>query len=96
MKFPADNWVELATLREGTWWRYKPRPVKIAAIAFGVHVPAGDVALDRWIGLKPGQYIQGALATVFAEQRVYVVTVPPPAEYAGVRPCWPRIVSRVG
>ena len=45
------------------------------------------------IPLKPGQYIQGALATVFAEQRVYVVAVPPPAEYAEVRPCWPRIVG---
>ena len=76
MKFPPDNWVDLATLREGTWWRYKPRPVKIAAIAFGVHVPAGDVTLERWIRLKPGQYIQGALATVFAHQCVYVVTVP--------------------
>ncbi len=36
--------------------------------------------------LKPGQYVQGALATVFAEQRVYVVTVPPPVECAGARP----------
>jgi hypothetical protein len=88
MKFPADCWVDLATLREGAWWRYKPRPVKIAAIAFGVYLE-----LERWVPLKPGQYIQGALATVFAEQRVYVVTVSPPAEYAGAQPCWPRIVK---
>ena len=88
MKLPAGNWVDLATLREGGWWRYKPRPVRIAAIAFGVYLE-----LERWIPLKPGEYLQGALATVFAEQRVYVVTVPPPAEYAHVRPCWPRIVQ---
>ena len=93
-KFPADVWVDLAALRDGSWWRYKPRPVKIAAIAFGVHLPAGDVTLDRWFGLKPGQCIQGALVTVFGAQRVYVVTVPPPAEYASEQPCWPRIVSR--
>jgi hypothetical protein len=30
MKLPAGNWVDLVTLREGAWWRYKPRPVKIA------------------------------------------------------------------
>jgi hypothetical protein len=93
LKLPEGHWVDLAEVRAGAWWQYKPRAVKIAAAAFGVHVPAGDVTLERWIGLKPGQYLQGALATVFAEQRVYVVTVPPPADYAEARPCWPRIVS---
>ena len=88
MKLPVGNWVELATLREGAWWRYKPRPVKIAAIAFGVYLE-----VERWIPLKPGQYLQGALATVFAEQRVFIVTVPPPTGYATAQPCWPRIVS---
>jgi hypothetical protein len=71
----------------------KSRAVKIAASAFVVYVLSGDVTLERWIELKRGQYIQGALATVFAEQRVYVVTVPPPAEFADAQPCWPRIVS---
>src|SRR5258708_37950557 len=69
MKLPADCWVDLATLREGGWWRYKVRPVKIAVIAFGVYLE-----VEKWISLKPRQYLQGALATVFAEQRVYVVT----------------------
>ena len=49
--------------------------------------------VETWIALKPGQYIQGAMATVFAEQRIYVVTVPPSGEFAGVKPYWPRIVS---
>src|SRR5882762_3685613 len=88
LKLPEGHWVDLATLRAGAWWQYKPRPARIAAIAFGVYLE-----VEKWIPLKPGQYIQGALATVFAEQRVYVVTVPPPAEYAGAQPlCWPRIV----
>ena len=38
MKFQAGNWIDLATLRESAWWRYKPRPVKIAAIAFVVYL----------------------------------------------------------
>src|SRR6266852_2527615 len=62
LKLPEGHWVELATLRTGAWWRYKPRPVKIAAIAFGVYLE-----IETWIALKPGQHIQGALATVFAE-----------------------------
>jgi hypothetical protein len=93
LKLPEGHWVALDTLRAGVWWQYKPKAVKIAASAFGVYVPSGDVILERWIELKAGQYIQGALATVFAQQRVYVVTVTPPAEYAEVRPCWPRIVD---
>jgi hypothetical protein len=87
LKLPEGHWVDLTTLRAGAWWQYKPRPVKIAAIAFGVFLE-----LEQWIPLKPGQYLQAALATVFAEQRVYIVTVTPPAEYSRARPCWPRII----
>jgi hypothetical protein len=94
LKLPAGSWIDRAEVSAGAWWQYKPRAVKIAASAFGVYMPAGYVTLERWIHLKPGQCIQGALATVFAEQRVYVVTVPPPTEYAAAQPCWPRIVQR--
>jgi hypothetical protein len=87
LKFPEGHWVDLVTLRAGAWWQYKPRPVKIAAAAFGVHLE-----LEQWIPLKPGQYLQGALATVFSEQRVYIVTEPPPAKFALAKPCWPRVV----
>src|SRR6266404_6129192 len=48
MKFPPGNWVDLATIRDGAWWQYKPRPVKIAAIAFGVYLE-----IEKWIALKP-------------------------------------------
>lgn len=88
LKFPEGHWVDAATLRAGAWWQYKPRPVKISAVAFGVYLE-----LEQWIQLKPGQYLQGALATVFAERRVYIVTEPPPARFARAKPCWPRIVS---
>jgi len=50
--------------------------------------PAGD--LDT---LKPGEYLQGAVAKVYAEERVYVVTVPQPEKYASAQPFWPRIVG---
>jgi hypothetical protein len=96
MKLPVGNWVDLAALRNGDWVRYRPRPVRIVAIAFGVYLePRGSPGfpLERWIPLGPGEYLQGALAKVYAEQRVYVVTVPPPAEYERAQPCWPRIIN---
>ena len=95
MKLPVGNWVDLAVLRSGDWVRYRPRPVRIVAIAFGVYLepPASPgFPLERWIPLRPGEYLQGAVAKVYAEQRVYVVTVSPPAEYPSAQPCWPRIV----
>jgi len=96
MKFPAGNWVDLGVLRNGDWVRYRPRPVRIVAIAFGVYLePPGSPGfpLERWIPLRQGEYLQGAVAKVYAEHRVYVVTVRPPAEYASAKPCWPRIVK---
>src|SRR5258708_3376920 len=65
MKLPAGNWIDLDTLREGAWWRFKPRPVKIVAIAFGVYLE-----LERLIPLEAGQYLQGGPASEFAAQRV--------------------------
>ena len=96
MKLPVGNWVDLTVLRSGDWVRYRPRPVRIVAIAFGLYLepPASPgFPLERWIPLRPGEYLQGAVAKVYAEQRVYVVTVAPPAEYPSAQPCWPRIVK---
>jgi len=42
------------------------------AIAFGVYLelPASPgFPLERWIPLRPGEYLQGAVAKVYAEQR---------------------------
>jgi hypothetical protein len=96
MRLPQGNWVDLAVVRNGEWVRYRPRPVKIVAIAFGVYLePDGSPGfpLATWIPLKPGEYLQGAVAKVYAEERVYVVTVPPPEKYASAQPFWPRVVS---
>src|SRR6266850_4094405 len=52
MKLPAGNGVDLDTLREGAWWRFKPRPVKIVAIAFGLS--ARRELLDRPLRISVG------------------------------------------
>jgi hypothetical protein len=85
MKLPVGNWVDLAALRNGDWVRYRPRPVRDRGDLFWRYLePPGSSGfqLERWIPLRAGEFLQGAVAKVYAEQRVYVVTVPPPAEYA--------------
>jgi hypothetical protein len=42
--------------------------------------------------LKPGEFIQGLLASISFHERVYVVTVPSAAEYADRWSEWPRLV----
>lgn len=50
-------------------------------------------SVPRWFALKAGEFIQGLLASISPHhRRVYVVTVPLPAEHAGERWEWPRIM----
>jgi hypothetical protein len=44
--------------------------------------------------LKRGEFIQGLVATIASNQRVYVVTVPAPPQHAAEWQDWPRIVRR--
>ena len=65
MRLPVGNWVDLAVLRSGDWVRYRPRPVRIVAIAFGVYLEpraSPGFQLERRIPLRPGEYLRGAVA----------------------------------
>jgi len=88
-KFPETCCAALADIRAGKWTAFGPRPIRIVASRI--------IQLDRIIGpvyfaLKAGEFIQGLLASIGSHERVYVVTVPPPAEHADRWPEWPRIV----
>ena len=66
-------------------------PVRILASRF--------IQLDPMIGpvyfpLKRGEFIQGLLASISDNYRVYIVTVPPSAEFVDRWPEWPRILLR--
>ena len=68
---------------------YASRSVRIVASRI--------IQFDRMIGpvffaLEAGAFTQGLLASIGSHERVYVVTVPPPAEHADRWPEWPRIV----
>jgi hypothetical protein len=90
-RFQEDNCASLEDIHAKKWASYEPRPVRILASRF--------IQLDPFtIGpvyfpLKRGEFIQGLLASIRDNLRVYVVTVPAPAQYADRWPEWPRIVG---
>ena len=46
-----------------------------------------------WVKVTEGSYLQGLLATINSEQRVYVVTIETPDEFKHVQPRWPRVIE---
>jgi hypothetical protein len=89
LKFPIGGWASLESIRNNEWRPFEPQPVRIAASRF--------VQLDAMLGpcyfeLERGEFIQGLLARITEYRRVYVVTVPAPAEHADKWREWPRIV----
>jgi hypothetical protein len=90
LKFPETGWAPLDSVRAGEWQKFEPQPVRIFASRFVCFDPAWEQ--PRYFPLKPGEFIQGLLARINLNARVYVVTLPPPAEYSEFQR-WPRIVS---
>ena len=89
--FPEDGCARLEDIKAGKWASYEPRPVRILASRI--------IQLDRltlgpaYFPLKRGEFIQGLLASIRDNHRVYVVTVPAAAEYADRWPEWPRLIQ---
>ena len=80
----------LESIKMGKWDRFQPMPVKILM----------DRYMERdiknkpyWVRTKPGEVLQGLVATWQGEQRVYVVTIDTPIEFQHVQPRWPRVIS---
>jgi hypothetical protein len=90
-RFPEESCAHLDDIRGGKWASYEPRPVRILAARIIQIDPV--ILAPAFFALKPGEFIQGLLASIRDNQRVYVVTVPAPAEHADRWPDWPRIVD---
>ena len=93
-KFPEGSHASLQSIRANAWMRFEPDPVRIVASRF--------LMVDRWqvprfVALEVGEFIHGLVAHIQHYERLYVVTVPTPAEHTedfpGAYPGWPRIVS---
>jgi hypothetical protein len=89
-KFPETGYAALDDIRAGKWSNFEPRPVRIFAARF-IQVNSWEVPC--YFALKPGEFIQGLVATITHHRRLYVVTVPAPVEYADEQWYWPRIVA---
>ena len=90
VRWPAGGWARLESVKSGRWKAYHPVPVKIPARGYMEKDAEGK---SHWFRLQPGEYIQGLVATIGDERRIYVITVTPPAEFAHIHDRWPRIVK---
>jgi len=86
--FPLGGWARHESILDGVWDKYQPTPVKIAVDSF---MEKDSQGTSHWFDLEPGQFIQGLVAHLGMDSRVYVVTVEP--EDKSIHDRWPRIVS---
>ena len=87
--FPNGGWARLDSIYARKWKPWHPRPVLIAADQF---MEKDHEDKSHWIPLGHNMVIQGLLAERKNEQRVYVVTVETPPEYAWIHDRWPRLI----
>lgn len=89
--FPEGGWARLSSIKDGRWTRLNPRPVQIAVERFMEKDAEGQ---RYWFDLEEGEFIQGLMAFIDGEARVYVVTQEAEAQTAMIHPRWPRILQR--
>ena len=89
---PLGGWARLDSIYTGRWDRWFPVPVKLPIKQFMEKDLEGHT---HWYDLTRGQWIQGLVARINYEQRVYVVTVEPELADA-VHDRWPRLISGIG
>lgn len=80
----------LESIQAGKWDQYQPISVKVPMQRYMERDHKGS---PFWVKAEPHQYLQGLVATLSGEQRIYVVTIETPEAYRHVQPRWPRLVS---
>jgi putative SOS response-associated peptidase YedK len=88
--FVQGGWARIDSILAGKWAKLNPKPVLLAVQSF---MEKDDDRVSHWIDLPEGGAIQGLLAYMQEEVRLYVVTEDTPAEYAWVHDRWPRIIT---
>jgi hypothetical protein len=71
LRLPKTGWVRMESLNEGKWDHLRPREVIIPAIA--------GVEQKVWFTINHG--LRGIIVQRDAIERIYVLTIPPTAEY---------------
>ena len=86
--FPLGGWARHESIQSGVWDKYQPQPVKIPVDSF---MEKDKDRVSHWFDLEDGQFIQGLVAHLGHDSRVYVVTVEP--EDKSIHERFPRIVG---
>ncbi len=89
-RLPQGGWARLDSIHAGKWERHQPRPVIIPALRF---MEKDENKNTHWFKVPAGAGLQGLLAADGDINRVYVVTVETPPEYAYIHDRWPRLVG---
>lgn len=92
---PQGGWARLSTVKAGGWDRYKPRR------GFGMvqrfmekEGQLGDKNRpSHWFDVQAGHALECLIIGEGEQQRVYVVTTDPPAEYAWIHDRWPLLTE---
>ncbi|HSH98894.1 MAG TPA: hypothetical protein VK954_11435 [Methyloradius sp.] len=101
--FLNGGWARQKTIESGWWDKYQPEFVSLAVQAFmekegnpttdPEHPNRKPTRKSHWFDIEPGKAIEALIAHVEGDKRLYVVTVPTPAEYAWLEhDRWPKIV----
>lgn len=90
-QLPVTGWARIESIYSGKWDCFFPTPVKIPALSF---MEKDFEGASHWYDLQRGQFIQGLVAKVGNERRVYVVTLEPELEMVEIHSRWPRVVQQ--
>lgn len=86
---PRGGWARLDSIYAGKWNQYNPIPVKLDVEAF---MEKDSDNNSQWYEIQPGEFIQGLIATLGNERRLYVVTEENnKSQHKNNR--WPRIIQ---
>lgn len=88
--FVNGGWARLDSIKQGKWKRFHPQPVILPVQSF---MEKDHDRKSHWIDVPEGQAIQGLVAHVDDQIRLYVVTMDTPEEYQWVHDRWPRLVE---
>lgn len=85
---PLGGWARLESIEEGKWDEFFPKPVKIPVHGFSEVDFEGR---SHYFKLVKQQSIQGLLARLDQELRVYIVTITP-ERCDAVFARWPKVI----
>jgi len=91
-QMPYGGWAKLDAIHGGHWDRFFPIPVKIPCLYYMLIDHEGR---EKWYPNVMKEFLQGLIARVGHERRVYLVTVEPDIDLVDFHNHSPRMVKGV-